>query len=97
MSKVFYGADKKKKVDKSDDTVVESTKYKSNGKKIKAYTFAFNDERKQYDILTVTIDSITLESSVEIDEVRISSEAAAMMEVRKRYSNDFVNKEKRKK
>jgi uncharacterized protein YxeA len=97
MSKVFYGADKKKKVDKDVESVVELTKYKSNGKKIKAYTFAFNDERKQFDILTVTIDSATLESSVELDEARISSEAAAMMEVRKRYSDDFVNKGKRKK
>ena len=64
-NKVFYGVDKKKKVDKDDETMVELTQYKSSGKTIRAYSFAFNDERKLYDLLIVSIDTATLESTAE--------------------------------
>lgn len=93
-NKVFYGVDKKKKVDKEDDIVVVSP-YKSNGRSSKAFSFAFNDERKLYDLFVVTIDLETMESSVEVEKLRVDSEARAIMEVQKRNTEAVFKKLKR--
>lgn len=93
--KVFYGASKNK-VDKTDETVVESSEYKSAPKMIEAFTFLFNEDRKLYDLLIVTIDTKTLESSVEVEKLRVDSEARAIMEVQKRNSDNYIKRLKRK-
>lgn len=93
--KVFYGTSKNK-VDKADETVVESSEYKSAPKTIEAFTFIFNEERKLYDLLIVTIDTKNLESSVEVEKLRVDSEARAIMEVQKRNSDNYIKRLKRK-
>ncbi len=97
-NKVFYGADKKKKsVDKEDDSVVELTEYKSSTKVIQAFTYVMNDERKLYDLLIISIDMTTLESTVEVEKLRVDSEARAIMEVQKRNSDNLIKRIKGRK
>lgn len=93
--KVFYGASKNK-VDKTDEAVVESTEYKSAPKTIEAFTFVFNEDRKLYDLLVVTIDTRTLETSIEVEKLRVDSEARAIMEVQKRNSDNYIKRLKRR-
>lgn len=93
--KVFYGTKKdKKNVDKTDSDVVVLEKYKLSGETTKSYTYAFNSERKQYDLLVTTIDLKTLESTTEAEELRADSEAVASLYIQKRLSEDMVKKMK---
>lgn len=92
--KVFYGVDKRKN-DKSEENE-QLSDYESSPKSIESYTFIFNDQRKLYDLLIVTIDTRTLESSVEVENLKVDSEARAIMEVQKRNSDNYIKRLKRK-
>lgn len=94
-NKVFYGVEKDKKaVDKQNPDVVVLEKYRLTGETTKSYTYAFNSERKQYDLLVTTIDLKTLKSNTTVEELRADTEAVASLYVQKRLSEDMVNKMK---
>jgi hypothetical protein len=95
--KVFFGLDKsKKQIDNDETEVVELKDYKSSGKTATAYSYAYNDNRKHYDLFITTIDLTTLESETEVEKLRVDSEARAIMEIQRRQSDDLIKRMKRR-
>lgn len=95
--KVFFGVDKsKKEVDNEDIEVVVLNDYKSSGKTATSYSYAYNDNRKHYDLFITTIDLATLESETEVEKLRVDSEARAIMEIQRRQSDDLIKRMKRR-
>jgi hypothetical protein len=86
---------KAKKVEE-DVVVLKHSEYDKNARILKSYSFAYNSERKAYDMMIVSIDLPTLEMTLEIEKLRVDSEARAMLELQKRYSEDLMKRVRRK-
>lgn len=93
--KVNFGAPKK--VDKTEEPQynIENTDNKEPNFTKKAYLPVYNEKRKAYDMLVINVDTELLLTEITVEEMRFDSEMRAMMELTKRYTDDFIKKGKK--
>lgn len=90
-SEVFYGAEKPKK-----EEPIEPVVFSYDKKIAKSYTVVYNKKNKQYELITTTIDVVSMTSTSVISLIRgADSKARAMLEVNKLFNSYLIKGENR--